>query len=563
MSPKINMLHAVAGALDASDNALAILEWREGGLFILEINDAFCRMGEYTPDRLLGCDFAQIISPESEPELKRLYEAASQGQACRCELLALARRGGRYWFGMHSMPAAVTAERAGLFVVLGRDITARRAEAEQSAAVQSLLARVFMSADVPISILDAENCFAMVNEAHESLLGGRSADWAGRQAMDMVDPASRARVLAAQQAHVKSGAPFRVEVDLLTLDGHRVPVQLTSRTVVRSDHRKFRIVTAIPDPLRVMLPSNVKMHGKLRLVSLAEVRAHLGDQYKSMAARVAATAVHVLEHRLDSRDSFVPTPEGDYCVVFAGLDEDEAMVRAAALGHEIRTKLIGEEMAAMVEVDQSQPLSPLLLTRLRAVAGGEISTHFVRLCLGQGGPGASDSIVMDGSHLQRDLMCLRTALDQLREGGRLLVPVEFAHFMERASTDRFFGGLREVLTDPHAAHNLIVMLDHLPRGLAIGRLMDVVQRIKPLGAAVGILLDDLHPPTMEIPDLWVGIDARRYDGGAGFPPLALKRLCLQWHASRGKVWIRHAAPQVAKQLVVSGVNFISLEVDEP
>ena len=344
---QIHRLQAVAGVLDASGNVLAILEWRDGDLFVCEANDAFRRMGDYHPDQLIGSELARIIAPESERELMRLCEAASRGVAYQGELLALGRQGRRYWFGLHVMPA----DRHGLFVGLGRDITARKAEADQAAAVQSLLARVFMAVDVPIAISDSTNRIAMINPAHEKLFGMAAAERAGRPAIEMVAPAFRERYQQEQQLHWRKSTPFRIELDLLTTAGREIPVRFTSRWVERSDRQMFRISTIVPDPLRLPATTHIGMHGRLRLVSLAELRAHFGAGYGAVAAKVEATARHVLAHRLESHDSFLATPEGDYCVAFAALSEDEALVRAAAIGHEIRARLIGDEPEAMVEVD--------------------------------------------------------------------------------------------------------------------------------------------------------------------------------------------------------------------
>jgi len=565
--PKIGMLNAVAGALDSSDNVLAILEWRDGDLVILEMNDAFRRMGDYRPEQLLGCDFAGLISPESEADLVRMSEAAASGMPFRGELLAIARQGRRYWFGLHMMPCDLRAERAGLFVVLGRDITQRRAETEQSAAVQSLLARVFMSADVPISILDAENRFAMTNSAHDRLLGGRSSDWIGRPALDMVEPASRPRVIEARDRHLIEGTPFRIEVDLLSIDGHRVPVRLTSSLVERTDRQRFRVVTAVPEPLRPLAIPHITLHGKIKLISLAEVRDHLGERYAQMASRVIATATHVLDHRIGPHDHYLPTAEGDFCVWFSYLDEDEAELAASTVGHEIRTKLIGDDASAMAVIEPPPAVEPpipqpppLLLTKVRSVAGGEIVGHLGRLSEWNGNPVSAEQKHLDGSHLERDLTCLRSALAKVDEVGRILVPVEFDHFMQRARTERFFTAIRDMFSGSPAARNITVMFDHLPRGVVVGRLFELVHRIYPYGCGVGFLLEDLDPPTVEIPNAWFGIDARRFEGGNAFPHATLTRLSLQVHTNRGRVWVHHVAGSViARQLGGMGVDYVSLE----
>ena len=94
-------------------------------------------------------------------------------------------------------------------------------------------------------------------------------------------------------------------------------------------------------PTVAAAPLRVTAAGRVQLVGLDEVRESLGDRWPALKERAMATAEIVLRRRLGSRDTFSQTDDNGFVVAFAGISEQEASFRAAAIGNEIRQRLIG------------------------------------------------------------------------------------------------------------------------------------------------------------------------------------------------------------------------------
>ncbi len=82
--------------------------------------------------------------------------------------------------------------------------------------------------------------------------------------------------------------------------------------------------------------------GKIRLIGLDGVKEALGSRWAAVAARAMASAEHVIKRRCGPRDTWSRTADGGFLICFADTTEDEAAFRAAAMGREIRTRLVGD-----------------------------------------------------------------------------------------------------------------------------------------------------------------------------------------------------------------------------
>ena len=149
MSISPGMLPVVAAALDASDDIVAVFEADQdaaGGLRFVDASDAFLRFSGYTRARLCGHPLGMLAAPEALAALHIIEQAVQAFASVRGEMLCAEREGRRSWLGYHLMPAPAaaafqaspaSAERP-YFVLIGRDITQRRAEADQARMIQGL-----------------------------------------------------------------------------------------------------------------------------------------------------------------------------------------------------------------------------------------------------------------------------------------------------------------------------------------------------------------------------------------------------------------------------------------
>jgi len=94
-------------------------------------NDAFLRRTGYTRADIVGQSLRVLQGPDTDPALvARITEAIAQRKACNAELMTCTRAGEPFWVEIEMVPFARAGARASHWVVVGRDITERRAAAD-------------------------------------------------------------------------------------------------------------------------------------------------------------------------------------------------------------------------------------------------------------------------------------------------------------------------------------------------------------------------------------------------------------------------------------------------
>lgn len=336
-------------ALDRSDNIVILLEQRDDLLSIVAVNDQAQRTTGYLSDELISQPITMLTGPETDPAaLEAFLAAAREGRAQHTQLRCRNRAGQWFWFGLHLMPAD---EPGGVrrFVVLGRDITAKLRQQEQDQMVQGLLAKVFVTVDAPVYIMDAQGRFLMTNPALDRLLGARPGALVGTTVLDRYAPGCHAAIAEKRKQQELDGLGYSVDVVLRTEAGE-LAGRITGVMVQRPDLARFRIVTIHADaPANApTATARITAAGRIQLVGLDEVRHTLGPRWAALAERAMATAEHVLRRRLGPRESFSRTEDQGFVVCFADTTEEEAAFRAASIGRELRARLIGEGETAEV-----------------------------------------------------------------------------------------------------------------------------------------------------------------------------------------------------------------------
>ena len=243
-----------------------------------------------------------------------------------------------FWFGFHLMQ--VRGPPPAHFVVLGRDITESLQARQQQAAIQGLLAKVFLCVQAPVAIVSENGIIQMSNPALEELLGYPAGGLVGKRAIDCNAPGDRPAAVAARQRQTEDGHDYSLPTRLSRADGTELPVVLTSITVQREDLRRFRIITVLPRPSEP--PATVHVAGKIRLIGLDEVKEALGSRWAAVAARAMASAEHVIRRRCGPHDTLFAYSGRRLPDLLRRTTEEEAGFRAAALAREIRTRLVGD-----------------------------------------------------------------------------------------------------------------------------------------------------------------------------------------------------------------------------
>ena len=530
----------------------------------------------------------------------------------RSEVLCSRKDGTPFWFGLHLMQ--VRGSTSQHFVVLGRDITESLQARQQQAAVQGLLAKVFVCVSAPVAIVSDTGFIQMTNPALDKLLGYPAGSLSARRPSTVNAPSARAG------GYGSAAAPDRGRPGLH--GGHhgccapmapRLPVEITSTTVQRDDLRRFRIVTVLQRP--DASPVTVHVAGKIRLIGLDEVKEALGSRWAAVAARAMASAEHVIKRHCGPRDTWSRTADGGFLICFADTTEDEAGFRAAAMGREIRTRLVGEgeteeaahvsAIAAAVDVPnvpgrsvdmlatainerlnsrlaeietraretlrQAVQITSCRLEPVRSVRTRAVVANFARL------PSERENRILaaystlpmnERQDFDFDRLVLGVAAEQaineIAEGGSqlILVNVDFDVFQVRRRTERYVAACRAL--DNRLRERLVLVLSGIPKAVPKSRVLECVMRLRPFCHSVGFQSDSMEAPSVEFSLLGTAFVVLQDDGrAAARDPVALGKLIESLHAHRASVLVRHIPSwEAVRPLARLGVDLVAITEDE-
>jgi PAS domain S-box-containing protein len=605
--------------LDRSDDIVVMLEQTDDAdadIIVASANGAFCRTSGYSPAELIGRSLASLAAPDSDPSrCTEIVRAAHECRSFRSEMLCARQSGAPFWLGLHLMP--VRDATPPCFVILGRDITESLQARQQQAAIQGLLAKVFLCVKAPVAIVSDSGLLQMTNPALDQLLGYPPGGLVGKRSIDCVASSARAATMAARERQAEDGHDYTIASRLLRADGSEVAVEITSITVQRDDLRRFRILTVLKQADEAPPSVTVHVAGKIKLVGLDEVKEALGARWADVSARAMASAEHVVRRRCGPRDTFSRTPDGGFLICFADATEDEAAFRATALAREIRTRLIGEgqtgatanvsaitaavdvpnapgrsaDMLALVigerlngrlaqiEAEARETLRRAVYTttcRLETVRSRrtrEPVAQFARLPsdVEQRILAAYSALpVNDRQEFDFDRLVLGVAAEQaiteIAVGGSLLilVNVEFEVFLERRRAERYIAACQAL--DSRVRERLVLILSGMPRGFPKSRVLECVMRLRPFCQSVGFQSDSMDAPAVEFSLLGGAIVVLQEDIGAPQNAKDLEKLAKlidSLHAYQARVLVRHVATwEDMKQLVRLGVDLVAMVEDE-
>ncbi len=600
-------------ALDQSDNVVIVTEPAGAELRIVAVNGAFCRAFGTTSDRAFGRTLASLAAAENDPLLTgAIADAVASRQSLRTELRCRSADGRAFWFGLHLMPSIDSGTGQCHFVLLGRDITERKNSFAQQAATQQLLARVFLCVDAAVLITSADGQILMNNPQSEQLFGYSPGGLVGQATRDVIAPSAYEATMRTRDAAFAAGEDYRTDSVGLRRDGSEVALHLSSIFTPGKEAERFRIVTA-RERFASQAGLSTRVAGMIKLVGLDEVKEALGSRWPEVEQRAMETAQHVIKASLGPGESFSASQDGGFVICFADRSEEEASFTAAMIGRRIRERLVGqgEEMAALqvtaiagtVEVPATieasgKPidLADLLERRLtarrveieakarrmlaeaigetnctmapvQARDGSRVVAYYAEIpkaayrtmVTAHGGIPADEQVNFD-----LHSAALRLAVDRVQEGmlsdpvGTVFVDVDYEIFLRRASRTSYIETCRTL--NPVLRQRLILVLTHLPAGIASAPLHDCAQRLRPFCRNVAFAIEE---PRLALTDavldqapiLTIGAD--RIIGPASTERLG--KLLATVHGKRGRLLARDVpdAPTAAL-LRLAGVDLLAM-----
>jgi PAS domain S-box-containing protein len=599
-------------AMNRSDDIVLLLERANAepnpAVTVIGANDAFHRATGLDETQIVGQPIATLFPDQHQ--LGTLTETIQQDGSTRNEVTMLRADGSSFVLGLHLMPVS-TPEGAAVnahFVVLGRDITAVLEARNLQLATQKLLAKVFVSINEAVVIIDTSDRIVMTNPYADRLLGYKATALVGRPSLDLVAMRDRDLVSVNRQRQMTQGGDLNFDVLILLADGSEQTMRARSVLVERDDQKKFRILTLRP---LARVATRAVNAGHIKLVGLDEVRDALGARWPALASRAMATAEAVIKRSCGKPDSYSQSDDISFLICFGELDAEAATFRAAMIGREIRERLIGQcgdpdtaqvrVIAASVNLtlQEEQPIAvrdAALLTGL----GRQLQQieHDARATLNATLHVAScetepvqsriaGEVVATWVHLpdtlERRLLCAfavlprseteafdldglllglaaREAVAVLARGAShsLLVPVGFDVFSSRPATDHFVNLCRKL--DKRLTKQLVFLLSGLPEGLTRSHLFDCMNLLRPFCRGVGFQADNpaLLAP-LDLAPSGNAVVALLASAVTAMPADKVKALVGFLHARRMRLLVRRlASADQAAKVLAHGADLISM-----
>ena len=207
--------------VDQASDGIAIAD---GGLRLVEVNAAVCRMTGYPREELLGKHVADLLVPDERATLQASHEAVRAGQAVVIER-CVHRKDGSV---LHVEVSARPFENTGVQAII-RDVSLRRGAEEALRESEERFRLLYQYLPLAYHSVSEHGTIVMVNDAWLALTGLSRGRAVGRRFADLLTPQSAA-VYEARFTQPIARADVRdLEVTLVRGDQSLVTVTLDGR----------------------------------------------------------------------------------------------------------------------------------------------------------------------------------------------------------------------------------------------------------------------------------------------------------------------------------------------
>ncbi len=447
---------------------------------------------------------------------------------------------------------------------IARDITVRKRTEQQREATQRLLASIFSVIEQPLLVVDESGSCIMLNTALSRVFGWSVFDLVGQPVIKMLAKKHQDTLMQHLESPESVEHRRKLRLPVRCRDGSILTCDIAMTCILQPDGRRWGILGLVVDEGEAgagqspglhqavrgqMAPgeSAIVVSGRVQLVGLAEIKERLGERWEKLSAKVHAIADRIIRRSLAPTDAFERVEDDGYVICFAELNEQEAQIKARAIGRDIQEWVTGEipeaaelrvaAYAAAVEVSDNEARSADALIaalkrglaeereRTEAVAreriksgftespatfnqvlgGGERPVPIVLAHLPDEVAAAVDLLETLGeAHWRREcelLLMTECAKKLLSELGQprnsiLLCPVSYATLSHRRHAEQWLQLTRAVGTP--AKQRVVLEICDLPRDIARSRLSDLGMTLSPLFKAVAFELPGTDPQFIAI-----------------------------------------------------------------
>lgn len=247
---------------------------------IVQVNPAFTRIFQYTPEEICGHKINDILVPQEYTDQGSLLSAeARQGRPVESEGLRKRKDGTLAHVQIYGVPIGADGVTIGIFGIY-EDITARR-EAEETMREQATLLDVSRDA---IGVLDLEGKVLYWNKGAEALFGYRADEMLNSTSVPLYNPDSH---LTRKEAfeRVLAAGEWSGEIRQMTKAGKDVTVQ-SRWTLVRDSEGKPKSILVVSTDVTEKKKLEAQFHHAQRLETIGTLAGGIAHDLNNVLAPI-------------------------------------------------------------------------------------------------------------------------------------------------------------------------------------------------------------------------------------------------------------------------------------
>ena len=497
---------------------------------------------------------------------------------------------------------------AATIAAIERQVSALSEDLAHERMIEQILASVFKLVDAPMSIVNEKGEFVMTNPAMDRLLDTPPGALVGQLSMSYVAPVCRERISRLRDRQMIDRKPYSTDAQFFRKDGSIFCMTLTSAIADEEPLHRFRVITLSHSTTsRLDIPARSVVAAKIKVVGLEEMEATLGDEWAAFSERIMTAAERIINTCLVADESCVRSGSCGFLLGFGTASEETASERAGIIDQTLREALRGltadpaaleivtatattlvpgdtapgghlanEIVGAALDarLQEIRPAAPVRAHTPFHLAGclfepvltckrGEFVGHYVSL-LPSTADGSIAGIGLSQAELQGRILA---AIEQQRarderhgSSGLIFVDIRVETLLSRSSLEMLSKLLKSA--GPAVQGQLVILLSRWPSGMPPSRVHDLINAVKPLCKNLGLHLDELALPKLDLGLFdapYVAIDASQVGVNCDKNG-KLERFVLQLHAKRARVLFREAhSMAIVRQLQPIGIDLVSME----
>ncbi|MBI4517750.1 MAG: PAS domain S-box protein [Deltaproteobacteria bacterium] len=187
----------------------------------------------YAPEEIIGQPFSRFIHPDDLSALQASFARTLAGQLEPAEFRIFGKQGELCWFRTSSRLQFDSGAMVGVTGIL-TDITERKRAEDALRASEERYRELFENANDIVYVHDLRGNFVSMNWAAERVTGYSRHEAVTMHVSDVVAPEYlQAATLVTERQLAGERGPITYELEILAKDGHRVPLEISSRVVLQ------------------------------------------------------------------------------------------------------------------------------------------------------------------------------------------------------------------------------------------------------------------------------------------------------------------------------------------